>query len=191
MGKVIHFSEPSEEAPFSEKDFDRLGLEKLLSRYRRTTSKKYQEIEGLKIVKLKNKKEVRGFLEGLISKEIVKRKDIHSEYFFCGNYISHLLSSFVNSHPDSWIAFDHEKEYLESNKVEWLMRGADICFLICSIFEDRKGWRLTPEDFYYEKGRSMYYQLYLKERKKIGFYMCDNFEEMANITRSAILGGDQ
>lgn len=191
MRKVINFSEMAIEAPFSERDFKRLDLEKLLCRHKRLTGKKDEEIDELKVIMLKNKKEVCAFFEGLISKEIVKRKDIYSEYFFCGNYISHLLSSLIESLPDSWIAFDYEKEYAESNRSEHLVRGADICFLICSIFEGRRSWRLTSPDFYHEKGRSLYYQFYLKEKKEISFYMSDNFEKMANITRSAILGGDQ
>lgn len=186
MVKIIKFREMSGEVPFSEDDFQRLNLGELLKRSARLGKKKYEEIGHLKITRVKSKADACTFFEGLLSGEIVRRKNIRSEYFFCANYISHLLASFVDSFPDSLIAFDYEKSYQETGKTECLKKGADICFLICTVFDGRKSWRLTSPRFYHEKGISLYYHFYLNEGKDIAFHMSSEFEEMVDITREAI-----
>ncbi len=186
MGKVIKFREKGTEVPFSEEDFERLDLERLLARSNRLSKKRFNELEDLKILIMKSGKDASAFFEGLLSKEIVRRKNISSVQFLCGNYISHLLTSFLDSYPELWVAFDYEYKYHETGNPNYLRKGGDFCFLLCSIFEGRNFWRLTSPEFYSEKGKSLYYQSYLKEQKEISFHMSSNFEEMVKITKYAV-----
>ncbi len=187
MGKILNFSKTATDNPFSEEDFYRLNLEKLLNRSSRLM-RKIEKLRNSEIVKLKNEKEFRVFIEGILSREIVKRKNISSEYFFCGNYISQLLVSLLRSSPEFWVVFDYEKKYSETGEPEYLREGANVCFLICTIFKERATWRLMPPSFYCEKGKQMYYQFYLVNQKEVSYHMSHNFEELADITRNAITG---
>ncbi|MFP4539400.1 MAG: hypothetical protein ACLFNN_00505 [Candidatus Paceibacterota bacterium] len=179
MGKVISFLQYG---GVNQKKSEGKELDELLLR----SDKLIKKNKDSEKPTLKNKKEVQIFFESIISEEIIKRKKIVSELFLCGNYISRVLASHINEDPEFWITSDYEIKYSQTGKPEYLKEGANTCFLICSVFYKRANWKLMKPSFYKEKGMTLYHQFYQERQEPVCYYMSINFEEAAEITRSAI-----
>jgi len=128
-----------------------------------------------------NKEKFINLMAGLIADVLIKKKMIEREIFLCQIYISNLLASFIIP-PKSYYIIDYLLEYADREQPICIQRGADICFMINSVFTERGRHRsMTPND-YEEIGRGLYYQYYGITKSEIGFYMSKHFKEMAKIT---------
>jgi hypothetical protein len=186
MGKIVHFRKTRKKVPFTEDDFFKLDLTRLVKRATSLKDQAEEHYQGERIINLDNEAEAISFFEAVISRELVQRKMMGYEYFACGNYISLLLASLIRGGPENWIVFEYDKKYSDSGDPEVLRQGADVCFLVSSVFPGRGRWRLMSPSYYQEKGKTLFFQFYDLSFKEIGYYMGSYFEEMAAITGTAL-----
>jgi hypothetical protein len=118
-------------------------------------------------------------------KILIGNRMINSESIFCGIYISDLLGSLLTLAPEHWIATDYAIEGCKSNNPFAIQNGANVCFLICSLFQTRLGRCMKISD-YKAIGTGLFMQFYHQTGKEIGFYMSKQFGEMAEVTKECI-----
>lgn len=51
--------------------------------------------------------QIKSIFESRITEEIFARKEINSDIFLCGSYVSNLLAEMVRNGPESWWAIDY------------------------------------------------------------------------------------
>jgi hypothetical protein len=129
-------------------------------------------------------KKLNNYFEGKISKVIFDQKLMATEYFLCGIYVSILLSDLLkeSSIPESWFAIDYVVGHNKSNNPELLKKGADVCFLINTVFKERGDIRCMNYDDYIKIGQTLYRQFYNFTGKEIAFHMHANYEIMVGVT---------
>lgn len=124
--------------------------------------------------------ELRRFFEAKLSCLIIDAGKLEVDFFLCGNYVAALLTEIGNIKPDSWYAVDYFKE--GENNPAALKQGANICFLLCSIFPERGNFRCMKTADYEAMGRAMYFNYYNQTRAVIAYLMSQKFKPMAEIT---------
>ena len=126
------------------------------------------------------------FFEAVISETLFSFKMISEDVFLCGIYIAKLLADIGNESPKSWYAIDFVLEGNETGNPVVIKNGADVCFLLCSIFQERAEHRVMTINDYKKYGIGLYYQYYSSTDKVIGRHMSNNFNAMTEVTHESI-----
>ena len=126
--------------------------------------------------------------EGKISNVLINSKLIAKDFFLCGIYISKMLLYFIYYCPQSWYAIDYIEMAQKNKNPFYLKCGADMCFLLCSLFEERtnRKKRAISKKTYIEIGGRLYYMFFSETESDIGCYMSKNFEIMTDVTKEAV-----
>lgn len=123
-------------------------------------------------------------ISATIMEILIKNQKIEKESFLCGMYISDLLASILKEEPEHWIATDYIMEASDKNPTA-IKKGANICFLICSIFQNKIGRCMKVKD-YESMGTGLYLHYYHQSCNEIGYYMACNFSIMVEVTKKCI-----
>ena len=126
------------------------------------------------------------FFEAVISKTLFSSKMIGEDIFLCGIYIAKLLANIGNESPKSWYAIDFVLEGNKTGNPMVIKNGADVCFLLCSIFQERAEHRSMTIGDYQKYGIGLYYQYYSSTDSIIGRHMSNNFNAMTDVTHKSI-----
>jgi hypothetical protein len=116
---------------------------------------------------------------------LIDNKMIEKESLLCGIYISGLLGTLFKTQPKHWIVVDYIIEGSKNNNPLTIQQGANVCFLICSIFQEKRGRCMNVKD-YESLGSGLYMQYYHQTDKEIGYYMAKKFSEMTMVTKECI-----
>lgn len=122
------------------------------------------------------------FFQGKISEIIIGQSLVEQELLLCGMYVAKLLANTISQIPPSWWAVDYIMEGHSKDKPYIIQQGADVCFLICSIFKERAEVRVMTMSDYQRMGPTLFHQFYNKTGSEIGYHMSRNFERMVLIT---------
>ncbi len=131
-------------------------------------------------------KKLKSLFEAKISEILIKKQFIDTDYFLCGNYISGLLTEITNRVPKSWFAIDYILKSNETNSSHTLKQGANICFLICTLFKERSELRAMRYEDYEKMGIGLFHQFYHQTGAEIGYYMSRQYRIMVGITDECI-----
>jgi hypothetical protein len=144
--------------------------------------------ESSEVIRSIGAKRLKNFFEGKISEIIFDSKHIAAEYFLCGIYVSILLTDLVKQSgiPESWFAIDYWLGHEKTGDPELLKKGADVCFLINSVFKKRGDIRCMNYDDYVKFGQGLYRQFYNHTGKEIAYHMHVNYDTMVGITDECI-----
>jgi len=134
---------------------------------------------GLQVTSLKK---LRNRIESKIADILIKKEYVESDFFLCGNYISGLLTSIVNRIPKSWFAIDYILIGQESGNPHAIKQGADVCFLICTVFKERSELRAMRYGDYESMGIGLFHQFYNQTGMEIGYYMSRQYKTMVRVT---------
>lgn len=126
------------------------------------------------------------FFEAVISETLFSFEMISEDIFLCGIYIARLLADIGNKSPKSWYAIDFVLEGNKTGNPMVIKNGADVCFLLCSIFQERAEHRSMTISDYQKYGIGLYYQYYSSTDRTIGKHMSDNFNAMTEVTQKSI-----
>lgn len=126
------------------------------------------------------------FFESTISETLICSKMIGVDILLCGIYISRLLADIGSRSPQSWYAFDFILESNNSSDPAIVKNGADVCFLLCSVFPRKAGRRVMNVKDYEKIGAGLYYHFYSATEKIIGRHMSNNFSVMAAVTQQSL-----
>ena len=178
MAKIININDFLKRKEKKDDDLNFFLKEAILLR------KKSLKLKGE--INLIDQKDFKTFLEGKIFDLLIRKKNIGSEFFLCGNYIAILLTEILSKIPETWFAIDYIINSNNTNNPKFLKEGANVCFLICTLFKKRSSIRCMKYDDYREMGKGMYYQFYSQTGKEIGFHMSIRYEIMVEITNKCL-----
>lgn len=124
--------------------------------------------------------ELKKIFSAILMNYLAQEKMIDSDYFNCAEYIADFLADYHNKCNFSWYAIDYLIKGQEDSIQ--LREGANICFLICSVFPERGNFREMTIGDYEKMGRSLYYQYGEKLHHDIGYLMGRHFKTMSAVT---------
>ena len=124
------------------------------------------------------------FISGKIMDILISNRMIAVDSILCGQYVSKLLASLLQYVPEHWIAIDYLIQGNKNNPYV-LQQGADMCFLVCSVFPKRLGRCMKIND-YKTFGISLFMQYFQKTGEEIGFHMSKQFPDMVKVTQECI-----
>lgn len=133
-----------------------------------------------------DKQEMSKIFEVGLNKVLLKKKLIDSQFFICALHIASLLAESGLCAPDSLYAIDYIKKSDETGNHNFLMKGADTCFLLISLYPERCDRRTMKISDYISIGSGLYYQFYLRTGEEVGYYMSKNLEALSEITNECI-----
>ncbi len=177
---MIDFSKYVTERRINQNPSDLSSLLKQAVLLRSQRAVKREGIQITNIGKLKT------LFEAGIADILIRRRHVDSDFFLCGNYISALLSSVVNETPKSWFVIDFITEGLETNNPRRIQEGANVCFLICTVFKERSELRAMRYEDYEKLGMGLYYQYYDQTGAEIGYHMSRQYRIMVTVTDECI-----
>ncbi len=131
-------------------------------------------------------KKIKGLFEAKISEILIRRHFIGTDFFLCGSYISGLLTDIVNKIPKSWFVIDYILEGQHTNSPQIIKQGANICFLICTVFKERSELRAMTYGDYEKMGIGLFHQFYSQTGAEIGYYMSRQYKVMVGVTDECI-----
>jgi len=117
---------------------------------------------------------------------LLKNKMISSTNFLCAIYIANLLSKIGYSVPKSWYATDYLINGIENDEQVPFKEGADVCFILYSLYPERCERRSMKKADYVKMGIALYFYYYNMTRKEVVYHMGTSFEPMAEITRECV-----
>ena len=141
-----------------------------------------QDPESGGVIHIGGLKKMKTFFESKISDILIKQQFIDTGFFLCGTYISDLLTSIANRVPESWFAIDYILKSNESGSPYFLKQGANICFLICSVFKDRSEIRAMRYEDYEKMGIGLFSRFYSQTGAEIGYHMSRQYRIMVDVT---------
>ncbi|MEI8361110.1 MAG: hypothetical protein WCG01_03210 [bacterium] len=140
--------------------------------------------EGVCVISLPKSKDY--FIANLQA-TIIKQHHISTAAALCAMYIGELLYKNISHIPASPYAIDYLINGQEDKTGRLLCDGGDLCFMYCTIFNRRCHWRQMSEKNYCAIGQGLYQAGYGKTGRDIHYYMSENFELMASITKETFL----
>jgi len=117
---------------------------------------------------------------------LLENRMISSASFLCAIYIAEILFKISYSVPTSWYAADYFIDGIENNKQLSLREGADVCFILYSLFPERCEHRSMTKRDYVRMGTGLYFRYYDKTSQEISYHMGTSFEPMSEITRECV-----
>lgn len=154
------------------------SLTDLLVRAKSMTSKEDNPEEVLCV----RSAEMRKFFESRLNALLLDRGIVQSNAFLCATYVARILSDIHASVPDSFYATDYFNRWVETGDDSELKNGADICFVLCSLFPERCERRAMRRCDYVDMGSGLYYRYYYEAQKEIAYHMSSLFEQMSDLT---------
>ncbi len=176
MGNIINFPKKIKEDNFEE----------TLSKMMKDARSMEERTKIKETIHLSDLEELEKIVRTSIFDVLVKENCQNSDYFNCGKYISALIKKTVKQPPESFYVIDYlDKIKTEEEFHNW-QKAADMCFLLCSIFEERCNHGMMTYDSYLLIGKSLYSTFYSKSKIKIGYLMSSNYKEMVEVTQQAV-----
>lgn len=175
MAEVIEFRHQSERRK-KQNDNDLTGF------LRRAVFLRKQEPENGDFIQISGFKKMKLLFESKISDILIKKQFIETGFFLCGSYISDLLTSTANRVPESWFAVDYVMKSYETGSPQILKQGANICFLICSVFKERSEIRVMRYGDYEKMGIGLYSRVYSQTGAEVAYHMSRQYKIMVDVT---------
>lgn len=125
-------------------------------------------------------------LKAKIGSFIIDNRLINTELFRCSLYVSNLLNEMLSKNFNSYYAVDYFIRGLEEENPMILQEGADLCCVLCILFDQRNGWRMMKSGDYARMGIQLYSLCYSISKKKIAWCMSRNFDDITLVARKCI-----
>lgn len=175
MAQIIEFRHRADRRK-KNNDHDLTGLLK------RAVILRKEEPDDGPLIKVEGFKKMKILFESKISDILIKKHCIDKGFFFCGTYISDLLTSLARRVPESWFAVDYIMKSHETDSPYLLKQGANICFLICSVFKERSEIRVMRYEDYEKMGIGLFSRFYSQTGSEIGYHMSRQYKIMVDVT---------
>lgn len=124
--------------------------------------------------------------EALLNNSLLAENNIGTDIFLCSSYVASLLAKISSHTPESWYAVDYILKGYENNNPFIFQNGADVCFLLYSLFPERCNHGSMKTENYAAMGEGLYYKYYTETGSEIGYHMSNQFELIADITTRCI-----
>ncbi|HAM52036.1 MAG TPA: hypothetical protein DCP92_15615 [Nitrospiraceae bacterium] len=125
-------------------------------------------------------------LKAKIGSFIIKNRLMNADLFRCGLYVAEVLGETLSKEYESYYVTDYYIRGIEDDNPVVLRQGADLCSVLCILFEERQSWRMMKRGDYVKMGIQLYSLYYAKTKRVIGWCMSRNFESIIGITRKCV-----
>ncbi|MFZ5572329.1 MAG: hypothetical protein ACOZF0_18165 [Thermodesulfobacteriota bacterium] len=180
MGQLLQFSDYREERR------SKNGTPDLATLLRQAVMLRKNRDENRHGIQITGFHKLKSLFEAGIADILIRRRYVGSDFFLCGNYISTLLSDIVHDIPRSWFVIDFILESVESGDPLRIKEGANVCFLICSVFRERSELRAMRYEDYEKMGMGLFHQYYDRTGAEIGYHMSRQYRIMVTVTDECI-----
>ncbi len=115
---------------------------------------------------------------------LIKEKILEPDLFRCTLHISQVMADMVHDVPMSYFASD----YLVASQddTRQLLRGGDLCCMICIFFEEWANRRAMRVADYERMGMQLYLRHYAATKRSIGHCMAHHFRDVVAISRECL-----
>lgn len=127
-------------------------------------------------------------IKAMVGSFIIDHRLMNADLFRCGLYVSHVLAEMLSKTVESYYVIDYLTRGIEEEDPLLLRQGADLCCLLCILFEGRQNWRMVKAGDYMKLGIQLYALYHAKTKRMIGWSMSKNFEAITSITKQCIEG---
>jgi hypothetical protein len=180
MGKIINIRDFQ-----SEKRKENLrSLNDFMARAKRLGKEVAKEAESGLIIA--QSKDLDKMIEVKINEFLLGNNLLRVDYFMCSLFIASLLSKIGYEIPESWYATDYIFKANKDDNPYVLEDGANVCFILCSLYPERCSYRSMTRASYIKIGSALYLQFYNATNEEIGYYMGHYFEHMADIANHCV-----
>jgi len=153
---------------------------------KRASKLKKEVIENQKDLIIVNTNDLEKLFEVRLNCFLLENKLIAVEYFVCAMFLASLLKETGFSVPESWYAVDYFIENNDTADPKTLLEGANVCFLLTTIFTERCEKRGMRRSDYVSMGTGLYGNFYNKTGKDFAYYMSFLFGEMSDATSECL-----
>ncbi len=129
---------------------------------------------------------MREMIEKEMSKELLEKNALESEFFLCMKYVSKLLSETARQPLFSLYILDYLSKIESKEDHLPFKEAADLCFILCSLFPERTERRMMRWNDYVMMGKSLYGSFYQKSGLDIAYYMSTKYQTIAVIAHNAL-----
>jgi hypothetical protein len=178
MGEVIPFRGREKKKGTFENDFTKL-------------LKDVAEVKGRQLGREKNgifclDVTFEHMLKATIGSFIIKHRLMNADLFRCGLYVAEILCETLSKEFESYYVTDYYVRGIQEDDPIVLLQGADLCSVLCILFEERRNWRMMKRGDYVKMGIQLYSLYYTRTKRLIGWCMSKNFERIIGITRKCV-----
>lgn len=119
-----------------------------------------------------------------ITRAVTEHSLLFPEYVHCARYAAECCADLLHNSPRYETVFEYLREGYRLDSSEMLHRGADLCFLMVTLFPGRLERRSVDRSYYTANGRGFYDSWHRKSRqpRMIGLYMSQYFEFISDAT---------
>lgn len=121
-----------------------------------------------------------------INSFLMRERVMDPDLFRCALYISAVVAKSFSSVPESYHVSDYFVKGHTNNDPVTILRGADLCFLLCSFFPKRCERRSMRLRDYMHMGTQMYLSFYAMSSNSLGLCIGNNFSDMVEITQKSM-----
>lgn len=125
-------------------------------------------------------------IKAMVGSFIIDHRLMNADLFRCGLYVSHVLAEMLSKTIESYYVIDYLTRGIEEEDPLLLRQGADLCCMLCILFEGRQNWRMVKAGDYMKLGIQLYALYHAKTKRMIGWTMSKNFEAITSITKQCI-----
>lgn len=118
---------------------------------------------------------------------IMDHNIMNADIFRCGLYVSRVLGETLAKKVENYYVSDYFVRGIAENDPFILQQGADLCCVLCILFDERKNWRMMKTGDYTRLGTQLYALYFARTRKLIGLCMSRNFGDIVEITKQCVL----
>ena len=127
--------------------------------------------------------DIKTFFVSTITALLLREKQIDDELFRCALYAGEVFEKLVFSVPESYFVCDYYLKGWEAGQPIFFRDGADLCYVICVLFDQFAQRRRMRRDDYVRMGVQLYYLYYRQTRESIGWCMSNNFKGIVDVAK--------
>ena len=127
--------------------------------------------------------DVKTLFVSMITALLLREKQIDDELFRCALYAGDVFEKLVFSVPESYFVCDYYIKGWEEGRPLFFRKGADLCYVICVLFDQFAQRRSMRRDDYVRLGMQLYYLYYQQTSESIGWCMSNNFKGIVDVAK--------
>jgi len=141
------------------------------------------ETDGLMVV---NAVDLKKIFEVRLNNFFLDHDMIGLNFFSCSMFVASLLTEVALRPPKSWYATDYVIEYEQKSNPREILTGANVCFVLSSLYKERCERRTMSRQTYIDIGSGLYGRFYNLTQKEVTYNMSKSFELLSDVTHQCL-----
>jgi hypothetical protein len=176
--KIIPFYSRKDNCEYVEEDLTALLQGAIRDKYKYVAMQEGKIIEGAVAIE--------EYCRIVMNMFLLNEGEINSILFRCVIYTSRIIAESIGKALDGFYSLQYYVEAINTDNLNLLREGGDMCYLICTFFPEYANRRFMTVGDCEQIGRQMYYKYYQKSENSLGLYMGNNFKTMVMIAQECM-----